>query len=578
MDTFSSVTSIKRLFETPDSDLPKSEACAGGWIKSVRVQGKSTDPLVFIHLSDGSTSKALQVIFRTTDTEETPGAAVRIARGCSSVLEDCPREDLHKKFTRGASLQVVGTLVASPARGQRVELQVEEIRFFGPCDGETAYPIPKSCGRLGAVAQLEFLRTLPHLRPRVDYIAAIHRISHALSAATHRFFDDHGFTFFRSPIITSSDCEGAGEMFGVTTALGTATATERTERGEHRTVPVYQLQKKKCADDFFSRPAFLTVSGQLEGETYACALSRIYTFGPTFRAENSHTSRHLAEFWMIEPEIAFCELPQLMDCASAFVKHCVSSVLERCPEELDMLQRRSELERYLESDVVRLSYTDAIRILSDEIEKSKGKKSKAPMFEDMNIHWGMDLGSEHEKFLVKHCGDVPTIIYDYPADIKSFYMKRNIDTASPSQSQRDTVSPSRGACLGDTVDLSAAESQRDTAASRRVSPEGDTVSPSRGACLGDTVKGPTVAAMDMLVPDVGELIGGSEREHNLLVLEKVMRRKGLDPEKYKEYLDLRRFGTVPHSGFGVGFERLVQWISGVGIREVIPYPRYPGHL
>jgi asparaginyl-tRNA synthetase len=379
---------------------------------------------------------------------------------------------------------------ASPARGQATEVRADSITVVGKADPAT-YPLQKKGHTF------EFLRTIAHLRPRSNTFGAVARVRNSVCRSIHDFFQEQGFLYVHPPIITASDCEGAGQMFRVSTLD-----------------PNQPPRKEGAIDysqDFFARPTFLTVSGQLEAEIFACALGKVYTFGPTFRAENSNTSRHLAEFWMVEPEMAFFELTDNMDLAEAFLKRIFTDVLQRCAEDMQFFVDRVEktaistLEGIINSKFVRLSYTEAVEILT-----------KSGVAFEFPVSWGVDLQSEHERFLTEQHFKSPVILYDYPKAIKAFYMRVNDD-------------------------------------------------------------GKTVRAMDVLVPRVGEIIGGSQREERLDVLEQRMREMHLDPEAYWWYLDLRRYGTVPHSGFGLGLERTVQFVTGMGnIRDVIPFPRVPG--
>jgi asparaginyl-tRNA synthetase len=446
-----------------------------GWVKTKRVMKN----LVFVEVGDGSCFAGIQAAF-----------------DCSSGISTEVETALAAIGT-GASVHIIGKLIASPASGQAVEVAASGIKVLGAAPAENinmgspalnipAYPLQKKRH------SLEFLREIPHLRPRTNTIGAAARLRSHLAFAIHKYFKEHGFYYVHTPIITSGDAEGAGAMFQVTT-----------------------LDIGKGADyskDFFGRKTFLTVSGQLEAETYAAAISRVYTFGPTFRAENSNTTRHLAEFWMIEPEIAFADLEDDMAIAEDFLKYLFNSVLEECPEELAFFDAHIEkgiidnLKQLVKSKFAHITYTDAIR----ELEKAdKG------LFE-FEPHWGCDLQSEHEKYLTEKVAGGPAIVTDYPKEIKAFYMKINDD-------------------------------------------------------------GKTVRAMDVLVPRLGEIIGGSQREDNLERLVSRMNELGMKAEEYAWYLDLRRYGTVPHSGFGLGFERIIQYISGiVNIRDVIPYPRAAG--
>lgn len=457
-------TKIKTLKYTPS--LLGQTVEVKGWIRTVRKQ-KS---FAFLEINDGSTLSNFQVV----------------------IDESLPDyEKILDSLTTGASVAVVGELVESPGQNQSLELKGKEVRIIGECPADT-YPMQKKRHTL------EYLRSIAHLRPRTNTIGAVTRVRNELAWATHRFFQERGFIYLHTPIITASDCEGAGEMFRVTTL--DLNALPRDSEGK--------VEDKK---DFFGRPAFLTVSGQLNGEIYATALSDIYTFGPTFRAENSNTSRHLAEFWMIEPEIAFAELKDVMDLAEAYLKYVFKSALDNCKEDMAFFDKFvspgviERLEAIVSTPFERVKYTDAIEIL-----KKADKKFDYP------VSWGLDLQSEHERYLAEDYFKKPVILTDYPKGIKAFYMRCNED-------------------------------------------------------------GKTVAAMDVLVPKVGELIGGSQREERLDVLEARLEEMKLNKEDYWWYLELRKYGTVPHAGFGAGFERLVQFVTGVeNIRDVIPFPRYPG--
>lgn len=452
-------TKIKEILHAKDpKSLIGKEVNLAGWIRTVRDQ-KS---FAFIEINDGSTLANLQII-------------------AESSMPDFA--ELLAKLTTGASLAVRGVLVESPGKNQALELKAEEIRILGLCD-PARYPLQKKRH------SFEFLRTIAHLRPRTNTQGAVLRIRSALAFATHLFFHQRGFLYVHTPLITGSDCEGGGEMFRVTT-----------------------LEKQgDPSKDFFGKPTYLTVSGQLEGEILATALSDVYTFGPTFRAENSNTSRHLAEFWMIEPEMAFADLSMNMECAESYLKFCVAYVLMNCREDLEFFDKFIEnglikrLSHVASSSFAHIPYTDAIEILK-----------KAPKRFEFPVEWGADLQSEHERYLAEEYCKKPVIITDYPVEIKAFYMRANED-------------------------------------------------------------GKTVAAMDILVPKIGEIIGGSQREERLDMLEKKIVEFGFKREDYWWYLELREFGTVPHAGFGLGFERLVLFVTGMeNIRDVIPFPRYPSH-
>lgn len=454
-------TKIKNILhtKTPES-LTDKEITVFGWIRTVRDQ----KAFAFIELNDGSTLSNLQII-------------------ADASLPDFA--SLLPSLTTGASISAKGTLKASPGKNQALELHASHIHLYGACD-PTRYPLQKKRH------SFEFLRTIAHLRPRTNTQGAVLRVRSALAFATHLFFNQRGFQYVHTPLITGSDCEGGGEMFRVTTL-------KPNEKGDF-------------TKDFFGKPAYLTVSGQLEGEILALALSDIYTFGPTFRAENSNTSRHLAEFWMIEPEMAFADLKADMECAESYLKFCVRYVLEHCKEDIEFFDKFiengliSRLEHVANSPFAHLTYTNAVDILQ-----------KAPQKFEFPVHWGADLQSEHERYLAEEHCKKPVILTDYPAQIKAFYMRANED-------------------------------------------------------------GKTVAAMDILVPKIGEIIGGSQREERLDRLENKIAQHGLNKEDYWWYLELREYGSVPHAGFGLGFERLVLFVTGMeNIRDVIPFPRFPGH-
>ena len=437
-----------------------------GWVRTRR---DSKAGLSFVELNDGSCLSSLQLVV--------PG-------DLDGWAEDVGR------VTTGASLKVGGTLKESPGGGQRVELGVERLEVIGEADAET-YPLQKKRH------SFEFLREIAHLRPRTNTFGAIARVRNALSAAIHRFFQDRGFVYVQTPIITTSDCEGAGEMFQVTTL-------DLKRLGEVQTEIDY-------GQDFFGRQASLTVSGQLEAEIYATSVGDCYTFGPTFRAENSNTSRHLSEFWMVEPEMPFFELTDNMELAESFIRTIVGEVLGRCEEDMEFFNKRIDdtvlatLANITDNDFIRLTYTEAVEIL-----EGSGREW------EYGVEWGRDLQSEHERFLTEEHFGQPVILYDYPRTIKPFYMRCNDD-------------------------------------------------------------GKTVRAMDVLVPRVGEIIGGSQREDRLDVLLERIVECGMEPEDYWWYVDLRRYGSVPHSGFGLGFERVVQLVTGMSnIRDCIPFPRTPG--
>lgn len=442
-----------------------------GWIRTRR---DSKAGFSFLEVNDGSCLGNLQVI-----------APVELANYESEV----------KRLSAGCSVTVTGEVVESGGKGQATELRADGVIVHGWADPET-YPLQKKRH------SLEKLREWAHLRPRTNAIGAVMRVRNQVCRSIHNFFQEEGFLNVQTPIITASDCEGAGEMFRVTTL--DAVKSPLNDKGE--------VDFKK---DFFGRPSYLTVSGQLEGEIYACALGKVYTFGPTFRAENSNTSRHLAEFWMVEPEVAFNELPDNIDLAERFLKRIVNDVMAECDEDLTLFQERIDktlrprLEKLSKEKFIRLPYTEAVELLQQSKEKF-----------DYPVEWGTDLQSEHERWLTEKHFDKPVVLFDYPAAIKPFYMRVNDDTP---------------------------EDRR------------------------------TVRAMDVLVPGVGEIIGGSEREARLDVLEVRMAEQGLNVDDYWWYADLRRYGTVPHAGFGLGLERMVQYVTGMAnIRDVIPFPRTPG--
>lgn len=448
-----------------------------GWIRTCRVQSTVT----FIEINDGSCLSNMQCVMSS----------------------DAEGYDLVESgfITTGTSVLIEGTVVSSQGSKQKVELKVARLILIGKSD-PSAYPIQKKR------ATREFLRTIAHLRPRTNTFGAVTRVRNALAYATHKFFQENGFVWISSPIITASDCEGAGEQFCVTTLISNAGESDCPLNS----IPTTMEGNVDWSQDFFGKPAFLTVSGQLNAETYASALSDVYTFGPTFRAENSNTARHLAEFWMIEPELAFADLNDDMACATAYLQYVVKYILENCKEDMDFFNTWIEkgiinrLKDVVEKDFIQLTYSDAVELLL----KSK-KKFEFP------VKWGLDLQSEHERYITEIAfGGRPVIIRDYPKEIKAFYMRQNDD-------------------------------------------------------------GKTVAAMDLLVPRVGELIGGSQREERLDYLESRLDELKLSKDSYWWYLDLRRFGSVPHAGFGLGFERLVQFATGIeNIRDVIPFPRSPG--
>ena len=434
-----------------------------GWVKTRR----SSKSVTFVQITDGSTLRDLQIVIDETNSDHEAASGL----------------------TTGCSVSVEGVLVESPGKGQKYEVQAKTLTILGVSDPET-YPLQKKRH------SPEFLREIAHLRPRTNTFGAMARVRNSVAYAIHSFFQDRDFQFVQTPIITASDAEGAGSMFQVTTL-------------DLSDIPK-TLGAVKHEDDFFGKPAFLTVSGQLEAEIFALALSDVYTFGPTFRAENSNTSRHLAEFWMVEPEVAFCQLDGLTELAEDFLKHLSRHVLNNCQEDLEFFNKWYDdsaiatLEGIADSQFERITYTEAVKLLDES-----GEKFEFP------VNWGTDLQSEHERYLTEQKIQKPVIVTDYPKDIKAFYMRLNDD-------------------------------------------------------------GETVRAMDVLVPRIGEIIGGSQREERRDVLESRMSEAGISHNEYSWYLDLRSYGTVPHSGFGLGFERTVQFITGVSnIRDVIPFPRTP---
>jgi asparaginyl-tRNA synthetase len=438
-----------------------------GWVRTVRTQKNFS----FVEINDGSNLAGFQIVLESS-------------------LPDYDK--ILGQLTTGTSVVAQGTVVESPGGKQKWELKASSVHIIGECP-VADYPLQKKRH------SLEFLRTIAHLRPRTNTQGAVLRVRNCLAFATHQFFQKEGFLYVQTPIITASDCEGGGQQFNVTS------------------LPLSNLPKLKdggvdYGQDFFHKPTYLTVSGQLEGEALACALSNIYTFGPTFRAENSNTSRHLAEFWMIEPEMAFADLKDNMDLAERYLKFIIQAALDQCFADLEFFDEFYEkglihrLQHMLSSEFAHLTYTEAVQIL---------EKSGQPF--DFPVKWGIDLQSEHERYLAEHYLKKPLILTDYPAKIKAFYMRLNSDEK-------------------------------------------------------------TVAAMDVLAPKIGEIIGGSQREERFDLLKAKILQQGLPLEDYDWYLQLRKYGTVPHAGFGAGFERLIQFVTGIeNIRDVIPFPRYPGH-
>ena len=450
-------------------ELIGNQVSVKGWVRTRR----GNKQVQFVALNDGSTIKNIQIVFDMAKFDE---------------------EQL-KPVTTGASIHVIGQLVESMGKGQTCEIQAESLEVYGTADPET-YPLQKKGHTF------EFLREKAHLRPRTNTFGAIFRIRHNMAIAIHQFFHEHGFFYFHTPIITASDCEGAGQMFQVTTKN------------------LYDLKKDENGsiiydDDFFGKQASLTVSGQLEGELAATALGSIYTFGPTFRAENSNTPRHLAEFWMVEPEVAFADLNDLMDLEEEFIKYCIKWALDNCKDDLEFLNNMIDkglierLNKVIETEFVRLPYTEGVKILEEAV--ANGKKFEFP------VYWGCDLASEHERYLVEEHFNKPVIMTDYPKDIKAFYMKLNED-------------------------------------------------------------GKTVQGTDVLFPQIGEIIGGSVREEGYDKLMARIEEMNIPMKDMWWYLDTRRFGTVPHAGFGLGFERLLLFVTGMtNIRDVIPFPRTPNN-
>ncbi|MFB6276049.1 MAG: asparagine--tRNA ligase [Halothece sp.] len=454
----------RRILDLLRNGQPEEQVTIQGWVRTKRESKK----FAFMEVNDGSSLANLQVILEPN--------------------LDNYQEKLDQLNT-GTSVEVTGTLAESPGKGQSIELQATAVTVYGEADPES-YPLQKKRH------SFEFLRTIGHIRTRTNTLGAVMRVRNSCANAVHQFFQQHGFLWMHTPIITTNDCEGAGELFNVTSF-------------DLNNVPK-ENGKVDYSQDFFGQPAYLTVSGQLEAEAMALSFDRVYTFGPTFRAENSNTSRHLAEFWMIEPEMAFCDLQGDMDWAEAFLKHIFQTVLDECPEDMEFFNQRIDdsvlttADNIINQGFERISYTSAIALL----EKAD-KKFEYP------VEWGVDLQSEHERYLCEDYFQRPVIVTDYPSSIKAFYMRLNDDEK-------------------------------------------------------------TVGAMDVLAPKIGEIIGGSQREERFDILEKRIKEAGMEPEQLWWYLDLRRYGTVPHSGFGLGFERLIQFMTGMGnIRDVIPFPRTP---
>ncbi|GKW22799.1 asparagine--tRNA ligase [Pectobacterium polonicum] len=444
-----------------------SEVTVRGWVRTRR---DSKAGISFIAVYDGSCFNPLQAV---------------VNNNLSNYQDDVLR------LTTGCSVEITGNVVASPGEGQSFELQATNVNVVGWVDDPDTYPMAAKRH------SIEYLREVAHLRPRTNLIGAVARVRHTLAQAIHRFFHENGYFWVSTPLITASDTEGAGEMFRVSTL--DLENLPRTEQG-----------KVDFSEDFFGKEAFLTVSGQLNGETYACALSNVYTFGPTFRAENSNTSRHLAEFWMIEPEVAFASLDDVAGLAENLLKYVFQAVLNERADDMAFFAERvdkeaiTRLEKFVSSDFAQVDYTDAVDILLN-----CGQQFENP------VYWGVDLSSEHERYLAEQHFKAPVVVKNYPKDIKAFYMRMNDD-------------------------------------------------------------GKTVAAMDVLAPGIGEIIGGSQREERLAQLDSRLEEMGLNKEDYWWYRDLRRYGTIPHSGFGLGFERLIAYVTGVqNVRDVIPFPRTP---
>ena len=454
-------TDISEIFK--NTDLLETQVTVCGWVRTSR----DSKSMAFIELNDGTTLKHLQIVINKADFD-----------------------DISDYMKLGTALKVTGKAVKSAVAADSVEINAESIAVLGECPPD--YPLQKKRHTL------EYLRTIPHLRVRTNTFNAVFRVRSVVSACIHEFFQSRGFVYVHTPLITASDCEGAGEMFKVTT-IGYSND--------------YKSEEEYYADDFFGRRAALSVSGQLEGEVAAMALGKIYTFGPSFRAEKSNTPRHVAEFWHVEPEVAFAELPDIIEIAEALIKHIISTVLEKCPEELKFFDKHFEnglvekLTAVASHDFAIMTYTEAIEKL-----KASGKEFKYP------VEWGSDLMTEHERYISEEVCKKPVFLTDYPKDIKSFYMKQNPD-------------------------------------------------------------GKTVAATDLLVPGVGEIIGCSEREADLDKLLNAMKERNMSLDDYEHYIALRRFGSVPHSGFGLGLERIIMYVTGVqNIRDVILYPRTVGSI
>ena len=455
----------RRILDLLRNGQPDEAVTVQAWVRTKREQKEFS----FVEVNDGSSLAGLQVV----------------------VNQDLPDYgDVVRQLNTGASVEISGVLAPSLGKGQRVELKAASVLVYGGADPET-YPLQKKRH------SFEFLRTIGHLRSRTNSLGAVFRVRNACATAIHNFFQEQGFLWIHTPIITASDAEGAGELFAVTTL-------------DLKKVPQTGTQEIDYGKDFFGKPAYLTVSGQLEAEIMALSFTNVYTFGPTFRAENSNTSRHLAEFWMVEPEMAFCGLEGNMELAEAFLKYVFKYVMETCPEDMEFFNQRIDdsvlqtAENIINSEFGRITYTEAIALLE-----------KSDRAFEYPVSWGLDLQSEHERYLAEELFKKPVIVTDYPADIKAFYMRLNDD-------------------------------QR------------------------------TVSAMDILAPKIGEIVGGSQREERFDMLERRMQERNIPQAELWWYMDLRRYGTVPHAGFGLGFERLVQFMTGMqNIRDVIPFPRFP---
>jgi asparaginyl-tRNA synthetase len=455
----------RRILDLLRNGQPDETVTVQAWVRTKREQKEFS----FVEVNDGSSLTGLQVLVN----QDLPGYG-----------------EIIRQLNTGASVEISGVLAPSLGKGQRVELKAASVAVYGTADPET-YPLQKKRH------SFEFLRTIGHLRSRTNTLGAVFRVRNACATAIHNFFQEQGFLWVHTPIITASDAEGAGELFAVTTL-------------DLKKVPQTGTQEIDYGKDFFGKPAYLTVSGQLEAEIMALSFGNVYTFGPTFRAENSNTSRHLAEFWMVEPEMAFCALDGNAELAEAFLKYVFKHVMETCPEDMEFFNQRIDdsvlqtAENIINSEFGRITYTEAIALLE-----------KSDRTFEYPVSWGLDLQSEHERYLAEELFKKPLIVTDYPADIKAFYMRMNDDRK-------------------------------------------------------------TVSAMDILAPKIGEIIGGSQREERLDMLEQRMKERNIPQEELWWYMDLRRYGTVPHSGFGLGFERLVQFMTGMqNIRDVIPFPRFP---